>query len=202
MEQNFQTSFIPKKSIVRERVIMPRSISFMTIVAIFILFAVLIGTGGLYFYKSVLSKNITEMENTLSLARNRFEPTKIAEIQALDNRLKAATEILGNHISITPIFKELEKVTMKTIRFTSFGYTLPTESDSRLAIQLKGIAIGYRAVALQEDLFAKNKNFIETVFSNLQLDDKGYVLFDLNFSVDPSFVNYKQTVATESGIGS
>jgi hypothetical protein len=53
-------------------------------------------------------------------------------------------------------------------------------------------------VALQSDLFAQNKNLIDPVFSNLTLDDKGNVDFDLEFSVDPSFINYKKVLAAES----
>jgi hypothetical protein len=198
MEQNFQTSFIPKKSIVKERVIMPQSVSFLSIISIFILFSVVIGTGGLYFYKGILAKNITQMDNTLNLARNRFEPAKITEIQVLDNRLKAANDILAHHVAVTPIFLALQQATMKTVRFTSFKYTLPTDG-SKIAIKMTGIAVNYRSVALQEELFAKNKNFIEPVFSNLQLDNVGSVSFELNFFVDPSFVNYKQTLETSNG---
>ncbi len=196
MEQNFQTSFIPQKSIVKERVISAQSISFVTIISLFIFLAIAVGTGALYFYKGVLVKNIQEIENTLSLAQDRFEPSKISELQDLDNRLIAASDILSNHISVTPIFEALQQVTMKTVRFTSFSYTLPDENNSRVLVKLAGVGIGYRSVALQADLFSQNQNFIDPVFSNLQLDDKGNVNFDLDFSVDPGFVNYKQTILT------
>ena len=56
---------------------------------------------------------------------------------------------------------------------------------------------GYRSIALQSDLFSKNKNFIDPIFSNLSLDDKGNVLFDLGFSVDMNFLAYKQVIKTE-----
>ena len=61
---------------------------------------------------------------------------------------------------------------------------------------MSGLAVGYRSIALQSDLLAKEKNFIDPVFSNLVLDEKGNVLFDLEFSVDPSFVDYKQMLLT------
>jgi len=66
---------------------------------------------------------------------------------------------------------------------------------------MNGVAVGYRSIALQSDLFSTKdigKNFIEPVFSNLTLDDKGNVIFDLEFSVDPSFVDYKQMLLTQS----
>jgi hypothetical protein len=87
---------------------------------------------------------------------------------------------------------------MKTVRYTDFSYELGTEKNASVKVKMSGQAIGYRSIALQSDLFAKNKNFIDPVFSNLTLDANGSVLFDLEFSVDPSFVNYKQTLLTES----
>ena len=145
-----------------------------------------------------MKKSITSMENTLNLAKNRFEPAKIAELQVLDKRLRASSEILSKHIVTTPIFEMLEKLTMKTVRYTKFSYELGTEKNISVKIKMSGQAIGYRSIALQSDLFTKNKNLIDPVFSNLTLDNNGRVLFDLEFSVDPSFVNYKQALLTES----
>ena len=63
---------------------------------------------------------------------------------------------------------------------------------------MSGIAIGYRSIALQSDLFAENKNLIDPIFSNLTLDNSGNVIFDLDFSVDPDFINYQKTLMTQS----
>src|SRR3989344_4654532 len=195
MEQNFQTSFIPKKPIVEERVTPTRSVSFFAVIGIFILFAVLLASAGLYFYKGVVVNNISEMEQTLDLAQNRFEPSKLAELQVLDRRLKAANEILGSHTTVTPIFDALEELTMQTVRYTKFSYELTDENAPKVLVKISGVAVGYRSVALQSDLFTQNKNLIDPVFSNLSLDNAGNVLFDLEFSVDPSFVNYKQALS-------
>ena len=92
MEPNFQTSFIPKKPIVKERAAPSRPVGFLLVAAIVILFAVLLLTGGLYFYKTVLVKDIAGMQNTLTLAQSRFEPSKISELQILDKRLIAAIQ--------------------------------------------------------------------------------------------------------------
>ena len=197
MEPNFQTSFIPKKSIIKERAISVRSVSPITIISIFILFAMLVTTGTLYFYKGVLTSSKTQKVKDLDLAKNRFEPEKIAELQALDKRLRASSEILGQHIAVTPIFQVLQKITMKTVRFTSFAYSFQEEPNAKVEVKMSGVAVGYRSIALQADLFTQNKNFIDPVFANLKLDDKGNVLFDLDFLVDPHFVDYKQKLLTE-----
>jgi hypothetical protein len=198
MDQNFQTSFIPQKPIIKERVVSTRPIGVLLIASLFILFTVLLATGGLYFYKGIITKDIANMENTLNLAENRFEPSKIAELQVLDKRLRASTKILSKHITITPIFSALEQLTMKTVRYTKFSYDLGTDKNITVSVKMSGQAIGYRSIALQSDLLAQNKNLIDPIFSNLTLDNSGQVLFDLEFSVDPAFVNYQQTLLTQS----
>lgn len=198
MDQSFQTSFIPKKPIVKERDTPSRPLGILFIISLFILFAVLLATGGFYFYKGIIAKQIIQKQTDLNLAKNRFEPSKITELQILDKRLRASSEILSKHITITPIFSALESLTMKTVRYTKFSYNFVTDKNVMINIKMSGVAIGYRSVALQSDLFAKNRNLIDPIFSNLTLDNSGNVLFDLEFSVDPSFVNYKQTLLTQS----
>ncbi|MFH1365856.1 MAG: hypothetical protein ABIG99_00460 [Patescibacteria group bacterium] len=198
MEQNFQTSFIPKKPIIKEEAISSRPVGIFLIIPLFILFTTLLATGGMFFYKGILVKKIVDMENTLNLAKNRFELSKITELQALDKRLKASSEILSKHTTVIPIFDALEQITMKSVRFTKFSYDLGVDDTAVINIKMSGVAIGYRSVALQSDLFAKNKNLINPIFSNLALDNSGNVLFDLEFLVDPAFINYKQTLMNQS----
>jgi len=198
MEQNFQTSFIPKKPILREEAVASRPVSIFLVISLFIFFTTLLAIGGLYFYKTMVAKKILDLENTLNLAKNRFEPSKITELQVLDKRLMAASEILSKHVTVLPIFKALEQLTMKTVRFTKFDYSLGTEERATINVKMSGVAIGYRSIALQSDLFAKNKNLIDPIFSNLTLDNNGNVVFDLEFSVEPNFVNYQQALIAQS----
>ncbi|MEK7060213.1 MAG: hypothetical protein AAB970_01165 [Patescibacteria group bacterium] len=198
MDQNFQTSFIPKKPIIAEQSATSQPIGLFAIISIFIFFAVILGTGALYFYDGILKKNIVQMENDLSLAQNRFEPSKIVQLQVLDKRLNASTEILSKHITISPIFNALQALTMKTVGYTKFSYNFDGNKNSKIMVQISGVAVGYRSVALQSDLFTGNKYLIDPVFSNLSLDDKGNVLFDLEFSVDPNFIDYKKTLEITS----
>jgi len=196
MDQNFQTSFIPKRPIVEEKAVSSRSVNLFTVASLFIFFAVALGAGGLYFYKGVLEKSKVKMESDLNLAKNRFEPATISRLKNSDQRLNAATEVLSKHIAISPIFQALESLTMKNIRYTKFSYSLNNENT--VEVKMTGQAAGYRSVALQADLFSKNKNLIDPIFSNLTLDSKGNVLFDLTFSVDLTFVDYKQMLETTS----
>lgn len=198
MEQNFQTSFMPKKPMIEDRAVASRPVGLLAVLAIFIFFATLLATGGLYFYKGVMQKRLTTMQDQLNLAKNQFEPSKILQMQVLDKRLRASTEILDKHISVTPVFKILEALTMKTVRYTKFTYTLGDNKDSKIIFKLNGQAVGYRSIALQSDLFTEHNEIIDPVFSDLSLDDKGNVLFVLTFSVDPSFIDYGQALKAQT----
>ncbi|MFA7285543.1 MAG: hypothetical protein WC011_01695 [Candidatus Paceibacterota bacterium] len=195
MEQNFQTSFIPKKPIIEDTVKPKKSMSFLTVFTVILFLSVVLSFGGLYFYQTVLAQNIKTQEETLNRANQRFEVSTVSELQTLDKRLKASNKILDQHITISPIFKVLQDITMKSVRYTQFSYEI-AENDVIL-VKMSGEAEGYRAIALQADLFSANKNLKDPVFYNLSLQEKGGVIFDLDFSVDPSLVNYKQTLEKE-----
>lgn len=196
MEQNFQTSFIPKKPLVEEKVVTSRPIGFFTIIAIFIFFSVALASGGFYFYKQYLTKQVDSMTKQLDIVKNRFEPSQIARLQELSKRLDGATSVLSKHVAISPIFQSLQDLTLKTIRYTKFSYSTEDMPNSKIKVKMTGQAVGYRSIALQSDLFSKNKDIIDPVFSNLSLDNKGNVVFDLEFSVAPSFVNYEKLIKT------
>lgn len=197
MEQNFQTSFIPKRPIVETTAKSSKPVGFFMILSIFVFIAVCVSYGGLYFYKEIIVKNIEQKKKDLKLAEGRFEIDTIKKYTNLDKKLIASKEVLGQHIALTPIFKELQKITMKTVRYTDFSYSFAGGKDNKIEVNLKGIGIGYRSIALQSDLFAKDKNFINPVFSGLSLDDKGNVSFDLIFTVDQAFVDFDQNIKIE-----
>lgn len=198
MEQNFQTSFIPKQTVVETREKASHGAGIFTMAAVIIFLTMVVASGGLYFYKKVTEKRIVNMENDLNLAKNRFEPSKIFQLQVLDKRLRAASEVLGKHVAVSPIFEALESITMKTVRFTNFRYTLSSDAESLVEVKMSGEGVGYRSVALQADLFSQSKYFIDPVFSNLTLNSRGNVVFDLEFAVEPSFIDYQEIVKAQS----
>src|ERR1035437_7330051 len=199
MDQNFQTSFIPKKPIIETRTTSTRPISFVTIISLFIFFIAFAVSLGLFFYKQILTSNLAKMDASLNLSKSRFEPDKIKQLQVLDKRLNAAKEILSKHMTTYPVFEVLQAITMKTVRYTKFSYNIDTATDAKILVTINGQADGYRSIALQSQLFTtKAKNFIDPVFFNLALDDKGNVSFSLEFSVVPNFVNYKQLLASQA----
>lgn len=198
MEPNFQTSFIPKQSVIEAREkARPRTGIFL-VIAIIVFLTMIVATAGIYFYKTVTEKSITEKEQDLTTAKDRFEPAKISQLQTVNKRIRAATAVLTKHVAISPIFQALGAITMKTVRFSKFDYELTGDSTPLVKVKMSGEGVGYRSIALQADLFSKSKYFIDPVFSNLNLTQKGNVQFDLEFMVEPSFIDYQELVRAEN----
>lgn len=200
MEQTFQTSFIPKKPIVEgdSPVKESRPIGFFTIFAIFIFFLTIVIGGGMYFYQKTLEEKLVQLASDQKKADERFETSKKQELQLIDRRLNVANQVLAKHIAVSPIFNALSKITMKEVRFTNFSYDLGSGKGGTVKISLTGTTKNYEDVALQADLFSQEKNFIDPVFSSVIPNEKGEIGFNVDFYVDPSFVDYKQVL--KSGI--
>ncbi len=197
MDKEFQTSFIPKKTIEQR----PKSIKsgggLLNVFAFIIFLASIISVGGAYFYRNGIRSDIETYKVSLQRARAAFEPSLITELQILDKRLNAATSILDKHIAVSPIFVLLQDLTLPTVRYSDFSYVID-ERTNLVNMQLKGEARGYNHIALQADLFSKNKFIKNPIFSDFTLDQIGNVDFNLSFSVDRSLVTYDSFLDREN----
>lgn len=204
MDKEFQTSFVPKKTI-QERDTSRRGGGgfggVLNLLALLIFIASLIGAGGVYFYRGSLQSKIVGYKESLARARAAFEPTLITKLQLLDKRMRASTTILSNHIAVSPIFSLLGEITLPTVRYSDFAYEFNKQNANLVDIKITGQAKGYNYIALQADLFAQN-NFIKNpIFSNFTLDQFGNIAFNLTFSVDKSLVVYESFLERESSLG-
>lgn len=192
MDTNFQTSFIPKKPLAEDHSVSSSGgSSVFMFIATIIFLATLAGGAAVYFYKATLTKTILSQQTQLNAARNAFEPSLITELKRLDRRITNANTILGQHIVVSPIFEALQANTLKSIQFTRFTYTTPTDAKMPITVQMNGKARDYASIALESDQLAMNKNIHNSVFSDLSLDDQtGRVSFNLSFTVDADLVRY------------
>lgn len=199
MEPNFQTSFIPKKPLTEERVSAAPRVSIVGFLATIIFIVSLVAAGVVYFYKFTLAKSIDTMDAELSQIQKNFDRSLVDEMQRLDKRINAANTLLAGHIMISPIFRSLQDLTLKSIGYTKFSYALssndPTGKTRKIDVIMSGKAKRYDSIALQSDELVKNKYIKDPIFSNLVLDEiRGIVTFDLSFAVDQTFVNYEDTL--------
>ncbi len=204
MDKEAQTSFIPKKSLSEERIQSSQPVSLTVFIGTIIFFASIAAAAGAYFYHAVLVKRVDDMSNQLELAKSRFEPSLISDLQTLDRRIQGADQLLAGHMIVSPLFDSLQALTLKTIRYTKFEYDIGKPDNllsADITVDIDGqSASGYTPIALQADVFSQNKYIKDPVFSNLTIDPFGKVNFHLTFSVDKSFVSYQEMINRQAGM--
>lgn len=196
MDNSFQTSFIPKKLITPETPIkQPKSL--FSLIAIFLLVTTVLASGFLYFYKSYLTKQEQKLSASLSTDRDSFEKDTIDELELFNKRTDAAKEVLGNHVALSPIFALLGELTIPSIQYTKFEYQT---NENGLVVDMEGVALDYRSIALQADMFnsIKGRSFENVLFSDLTKDKNNNITFKLQFNVNPDLISYKKNGITEN----
>lgn len=194
MDQEFQTSFIPKKTLTPKPVSRGGSFGLVNVVSFVVMIISLIVAGGAYLYRDNLSQKVDEMKLSLDRAQNIFEPELLEELKLLDRRIQAADEILGSHIAVSPIFEVLQEITLPTIRYVDFTYEIDAVNPNVVHVAMSGEAVSYDAITLQADLFSQNRFIRNPIFSNFSLNRTGNIDFDLMFDVSKSLVNFEQYV--------
>jgi len=205
MESKFQTSFIPKKSLDEEggvKIKTPINILFVSSVII-MLFAVGISSG-VFFYQKQIEDSIASKKADLSNNQKILDDPAVQSIARVDSKLKIAVNLLNNHTAVSSLFTILQGSTLKNVRFTdfSFSYLSPT----KVTISMKGQATSFEVVAKQTEAFATSTltrdSFKDSLFSDLNLDDKGNVNFSFLTSIDPKVVLYRNNFATSTVVKS
>lgn len=184
---NQTTSFIPKKPLENQIQQSKKPTSIFLVISVFVFVISLAAAGSIYFYKSLLIKRIDNMSASLEKAKAAFEPALILELKKLNSRIDASSGIMAKHTAASEVFTLLEELTLKSVRYKKFGYTSTPE---KITLSMSGEAKNYSSIALQSSVLGKSPYVKNPIFSNLSLDSKGNVNFDLTADIDPSLVSY------------
>jgi hypothetical protein len=196
MENSFQTSFIPKKPITTTAVSSYKSpTSLITVFFVFLLVGMGCVAGGLFFYKIYLQNQEKVLSDSLTAASGSFDKSTVDQLQLFDKRVTVSKQLLASHIVMTPLFTLLGQLTIPSVQFTKF--TQNDDDTTGFSVKLSGVAQDYKSIALQADAFNTDQghSFKDVVFSNLNKDTSGKVLFDISFTVDPSLLSYEKNTS-------
>ena len=186
-----QTSFIPKKPIMQTpETEVSRGTNLLLLISIFLFVGSIVLALGVYLYKGALVRDIANKKVSLARARDAFEPASIVKLQRLSRRLDLSRTVLANHLAPSQLFDSLESSTLQNVRFSSMDLAINQAKNTGL-LTMKGQARSYGAVARQSDVFAKVASIKNPVFSELNLDQKGNVVFTFTASVDPNALRYQ-----------
>lgn len=187
MAPNFQSSFIPKEPITEE-VFKKKKAGIFGVLAVSLFATSIVVSIGIFFYKGVLENEIKNLQSQLAESEKNIDKKTINEMSQFSKKLETVKSIVAKHQVLSNLLGSLASSTVSSVYFTSFDYR---GLEKNLSIDLKGKAQNYTAVALQENAFAQNEDFKSALFSNLNLDEKGLVSFDLKVSVDPKIFIYE-----------
>ena len=193
MEPKFQSSFIPKSSVATSTVSTMRPTvrdgSILGFVAGLIFSASVILALGIFAYQLYLNYSIKSMAANLEDARAALEPETVNELTDLDKRIASTDEIISKYSSLSVLFSFLEDSTLRAVRFSNLSYATTPQG---LVLTMRGEAQGYAALALQAEAFNKSEILDTPVFSDLNLDDRGNVVFSVKAGVNPNQLSYKR----------
>ncbi len=191
MESGIQSSFIPKdagKTGPAPRLERSGGLSDLLLLISIVLFVASCAlAGGVFLYEQYLTTSSASKIEQLKTAQEAFEPALIQEITRLDDRMRAADQVLSRHIAPTAIFLALQQATLSTVSFTSLS--INAEDPARITVDMEGVARSVNSIALEADIMSKNGTFTNPIFSGITRQQDG-VHFSLSALINPSAVNY------------
>lgn len=193
MENQFTTTFIPKKPMVTETssgsAPVSRPVGFLSSISLILFFITLATGGGIYLWEQYETKQVAVLAQSVQAAQKEFEPQLITKLQLLDKQLKNANTLIKNHTVTSPLFDLLESSTLRQVQFNKIDYT--TDDTKGVTVKMSGVADGYQSIAQQADVLGASTYLKNVIFSNFFLTQQGKVSFDLTFGVSPQFLNYQ-----------
>ncbi|HWO07308.1 MAG TPA: hypothetical protein VNM40_01855 [Candidatus Paceibacterota bacterium] len=179
METGIKSSFIPQAPVVgpsaRRR---GGSFDFLILIALVLFVASATLAVGVFLYVQFLQSSNASKLQQLERAKAAFEPALIQELTRLDDRMRAADEVLAQHIAPSALLKLFEQLTLQTVSFSSFAFTT---NNGTISISMKGLAQSVNSIALQADLLSRSGVIVNPIFSDINRQIGG-VRF--NFSAD------------------
>ena len=183
-------SFIPKKTTSPE-VRKAGGVDLVFLGAMVVFLITLFSSLGVFLYQNFLKNSIEEGSIMLEREKDNFDVNSINQFSRLSERIRISEILLGNHLDLTGLFEVLQINTLKTVQFKSFDFSL---TEDGMAIVMEGTARDYSTVALQSDIFGDHPLIKDTVFSNLDVNNEGRVVFNFSAIIDKDLVSYKKRI--------
>lgn len=181
-------SFIPQKAF-EPSFYKRRGPGIIIVFSLILFFLSISAYGALFLYKNSLNKEIGVLTDSLERARAAFDLPLINEINQTSEKINYSKELLEQHVSAVPLFDFLEKNTLKDVRFRNLKYSVAKGENP--IVLLDGSAKNYSTLALQGDIFEKDKDIKGVLFSNLGLGERGMINFAVKLIFDPFMFIYK-----------
>jgi len=191
MEQNFDTSFIPKRPIFKEEAGIRRHepIPVVTLVGFAIFFAALILTGLAFFFNQKGEIAVQNLATQLATEKQRFNPQAIEDLKAMSTRLQYAKEVVENHVGASSLLDLVQAVTLKSVYYT--GFDLKRDEELGYTLVLQGKAPDYGLLYAQVEAYRAEPKIRSVEIDNINLEEQtGTATFDATLLLSPEVMKY------------
>lgn len=200
MENQFTTTFIPKKPMVPQQTDtrpVSRPVGFLSSMSLVLFIITLALAAGVFLWEKYETAKVQELAVSVQRVEKKFEPQLITQLQSLDKQLRNANTLLKNHTVTSPLLDLLESSTLKQVQFNKFD--LSTDEVKGIQVRMSGVAQDYDTIAQQSEVLGASSFLKNVIFSNFFLTPQGKVNFDLSFGITPEFLGFQ--TAPLSGLG-
>ena len=192
MEEKFNTSFIPKKSLEADvkdtskdkyakhgQVHGP---GFLVSMLVFVLS--IVASLGLFGYLKIVEKSAEEKITKLEEQKNKFNEEQIKVLLRADTRIKSVKNILNNHVAFSELLRHLEKITLKDVQYTNLVYS--GNIGETPIVSVTGKTRSYQDVALQTTEYRNSTNMLTPTVKALERNkETKAVEFEVGAILDP-----------------
>ena len=187
MAPNFQSSFIPKEPITQQ-VFAKKKMGLFGVLSVTFFTLSILSSIGIVVYKNILKNDIKNVQSQLAEAEQTMDKKTIEEMLKFSKKLQLVKSVVDRHTVFSNFLVSLASSTVNSVSFNNLQYG--GEQNKDLTVNLDGRAPSYGTVALQEDVFKKNKFWKTVNISDLKLGDDGFVSFSVNLTIDQKISLY------------
>lgn len=156
-------------------------------VSITLLVAVLAALGGLTLLNRQREAQREEFIRQNKIKEESLRPELLAQIVALEGRLKGIRALLSRHEFSSNALRLVEADTHPQVQFSSFAF-----SADNLKVELGGQAASYRVLARQITFFENDPQVEAVEFGGLSAVSSGLIGFHLAITLKPGFTHIRE----------
>lgn len=143
--------------------------------------------GGLLIYQKSLTKNITELQQTMDKLELTRNPSLENSIYTADKKLNTVESLFKSHFYWSKLFTKIEESVVADVSYSEMKTVFV---DDKMSLELSGNAKTYTGLARQMVSFKEDKLFEQITLGDLKLSENGGLDFTLSILVSQSiFIN-------------
>jgi len=184
MDRGINASFIPKGDIKskQKKARAPLAANLFLLIAIIVFLTSLLASLGVYLWLQQLESANSAALQQLNDNRDNFGLSTVEEFINVNNRIKAASFILDNHVNISEVFDILEENTLSEVYLADFSFAT---DGPEVVVSSRGFAPTYAHVALQADQYGRDGSQMkDLLLTGVNQAREGGIQFDLSFALD------------------